>query len=118
LQLQGTLMQYTQTLMKVMTKVCKLVRYDYGSSGKIFILFFSVIWDTHLLFSGVLSYYHAQLNDMIQYPDLRTEVFQTFREVGNAIIFCLLIEQALVRSCSCISSLYIAYIFPVSRRSL
>ncbi len=46
--------------------------------------------------SGVLGYYHAQLNDMIQYPDLRTEVFQSFREIGNAIIFCLLVEQSLV----------------------
>ena len=35
---------------------------------------------------------------MIQYPDLRTEVFQSFREIGNAIVFCLLIEQSLVRN--------------------
>ncbi len=47
---------------------------------------------------GVLGYYHAQLNDMIQYPDLRTEVFQSFREIGNAIVFCLLVEQSLVSS--------------------
>lgn len=46
--------------------------------------------------SGVLGYYHAQLNDMIQYPDLRTEVFQCFQEVGNGILFCLQMEQALV----------------------
>ena len=44
----------------------------------------------------MLGYYHAQLNDMIQYPDLRTEVFQSFREIGNAIIFCMLVEQSLV----------------------
>ena len=70
-------MQYVKTLMKVMPKACKLLRFDYGSPG-------------------VLGYYHAQLNDMIQYPDLRTEVFQSFREIGNAIVFCLLIEQSLV----------------------
>ena len=46
--------------------------------------------------TGVLGYYHAQLNDMVQYPDLRTEVFQSFREIGNAILFCLLVEQSLV----------------------
>ena len=43
-----------------------------------------------------MGYYQAQLNDLIQYPDMRTEVFQIFREVGNAIVFCMLIEQALV----------------------
>ncbi|KAK2176605.1 hypothetical protein NP493_652g01000 [Ridgeia piscesae] len=74
--LQGTVLQYVRTLMKVMPKTCKLLRYDYGSPG-------------------VLGYYHAQLNDMVQYPDLRTEVFQSFREIGNAILFCMLVEQSL-----------------------
>jgi len=47
--------------------------------------------------TGVLGYYLAQLNDLIQYPDLRTEVFQSFREIGNAVLFCLLVEQSLVQ---------------------
>ena len=47
--------------------------------------------------AGVLMYFQAQLNDLIQYPDLRTEVFQSFREIGNAILFCMLVEQSLVR---------------------
>lgn len=55
---------------------CKLPRCDYGSPG-------------------VLSYYQAHLVDIVQYPDARTELFQLFREFGNSIIFCLLIEQAL-----------------------
>jgi len=46
-------------------------------------------------FSGVLGYYHAQLNDIVQYPDARTELFHSFREFGNTILFCLLMEQAL-----------------------
>jgi len=50
--------------------------------------------------AGVLGYYHAQLNDMVQYPDLRTEVFQSFREIGNAILFCMLVEQSLVSELS------------------
>jgi len=50
-----------------------------------------------IIVAGVLGYYLAQLNDMIQYPDLRTEVFQSFREIGNAVLFCLLVEQSLVR---------------------
>lgn len=37
----------------------------------------------------------AQLNDIVQYPDARTELFHNFREFGNALIFCLLIEQAM-----------------------
>jgi len=43
----------------------------------------------------VLLYYHAQLNDIVQYPDAKTEMFHNFRELGNTILFCLLMEQAL-----------------------
>lgn len=57
-------------------QVCKLPRCDYGSPG-------------------VLSYYQAHLTDIVQYPEAKTELFQLFREVGNSILFCLLIEQAL-----------------------
>lgn len=46
-------------------------------------------------FAGVLGYYHAQLNDIVQYPDAKTELFHNFREFGNTILFCLLMEQAL-----------------------
>ncbi|GAB6019487.1 Cytoplasmic FMR1-interacting protein 1 [Chamberlinius hualienensis] len=74
--IQGSILQYTRTIMKTMPKVCKLPRYDYGSPG-------------------VFEYFHAQLNDIVQYPDLRTEMFQSFREVGNAILFCLLVEHSL-----------------------
>lgn len=74
--IQGSLLQFTKTLMEAMPKVCKLPRYDYGSPG-------------------VLGYYHAQLNDIVQYPDAKTELFHTFREFGNTILFCLLMEQAL-----------------------
>lgn len=45
--------------------------------------------------SGVLGYYHAQLNDIVQYPDARADLFHHFRELGNALLFCLLIEQSL-----------------------
>nr|CAI5867665.1 unnamed protein product [Callosobruchus analis] len=74
--IQGSLLQFTKTLMEAMPKICKLPRYDYGSPG-------------------VLGYYHAQLNDIVQYPDARTELFHNFREFGNIILFCLLMEQAL-----------------------
>ncbi|XP_026473678.1 cytoplasmic FMR1-interacting protein-like [Ctenocephalides felis] len=74
--IQGSLLQFTRTLMGAMPKQCKLPRYDYGSPG-------------------VLGYYHAQLTDIVQYPDAKTELFHNFREFGNTILFCLLMEQAL-----------------------
>ena len=46
--------------------------------------------------SGILEFFHHQLKDIIEYAELKTDVFQSLREVGNAILFCLLIEQALV----------------------
>ncbi|KAK4336866.1 hypothetical protein RND71_044022 [Anisodus tanguticus] len=80
--IQGIIGQYVKTLMQVMPKICKLPLYVYGSTG-------------------VLEYYQAQLRDIIQYPELKTEMFQSFREVGNAIIFCLLIEQSLTQEEVC-----------------
>ncbi len=47
--------------------------------------------------SGILEFFHHQLKDIIEYAELKTDVFQSLREVGNAVLFCLLIEQALVR---------------------
>ncbi|KAJ0169329.1 hypothetical protein K1T71_015213 [Dendrolimus kikuchii] len=73
--LHGTLAQFTRALAAAMPRHCKLPRYDYGSNG-------------------VLGYYHAQLTDIVQYPDARTELFHAFRELGNIILFCMLIEQA------------------------
>jgi len=80
--IQGNIFQFTQTLLQVMPKTCKLPRYDYGSNG-------------------VLGYYHANLHDIIQYPDARTELFHHFREMGNALLFCLLIEQSLTQEEVC-----------------
>ena len=45
---------------------------------------------------GVLEYYNANLENIMQYGELRTDVFQVFREIGNIIIICLMIEQELV----------------------
>ena len=47
---------------------------------------------------GVLEYYNANLENVMHYGELKTDVFQAFREVGNVIVFCLLIEQEMVRS--------------------
>ncbi|KAJ8777105.1 hypothetical protein J1605_014488 [Eschrichtius robustus] len=77
--LQGTILQYVKTLIEVMPKICRLPRHEYGSPG-------------------ILEFFHHQLKDIIEYAELKTDVFQSLREVGNAILFCLLIEQALMDS--------------------
>ena len=73
---QGNILQFTRTLMEAMPKACKLPRYDY-------------------IFPGILDYYQHKLLDIVQYPDTRTELFHNIRDFGNAVLFCLLIEQAL-----------------------
>lgn len=49
------------------------------------------------LFTGILEFFHHQLKDIIEYAELKTVCFQNLREVGNALLFCLLSEQSLVR---------------------
>ncbi|XP_060592934.1 cytoplasmic FMR1-interacting protein-like isoform X1 [Ruditapes philippinarum] len=72
---KGPLCSYTTTLVSVMPHNCRLPRSEYGSSG-------------------VTDYYHHQLFEIIQYSDKR-QMFQIFREVGNAILFFLALENAL-----------------------
>jgi cytoplasmic FMR1 interacting protein len=74
--LNGTIKSYVHALMEGMPKKCKLPLADYGSPG-------------------VLGFYHLNLQPILQYSNLKTEVFQAFKEIGNGIIFCLLMEQCL-----------------------
>jgi len=74
----GTILQYVKVLMDGMPNKCGLPRYEYGSAG-------------------VLEFYNANLESIMQYRDLKTEVFQAFREVGNIIIFCLRVEEQLTQ---------------------
>ncbi|KAK2176606.1 hypothetical protein NP493_652g02000 [Ridgeia piscesae] len=74
--LDQILVPYLRTLKAVMPPRCILPRIEYGSPG-------------------VLSYYQAQLNDVMMYSDLQPKVFQCMREIGNAILFCRLLEQSL-----------------------
>ncbi|KAI4891989.1 hypothetical protein NFI96_034195 [Prochilodus magdalenae] len=74
--LQGTILQYVKTLMEVMPKICRLPRHEYGSPG-------------------ILEFFHHQLKDIVEYAELKTVCFQNLREVGNAVLFCLLSEQSL-----------------------
>lgn len=52
-----------------------------------------------MLISGILEFFHHQLKDIVEYAELKTVCFQNLREVGNAVLFCLLIEQSLVSTC-------------------
>lgn len=64
---------------------------------------------------GILEFFHHQLKDIIEYAELKTDVFQSLREVGNAILFCLLIEQALVRLyCSLLQTFIYCFYLPQS----
>ncbi|XP_065179360.1 cytoplasmic FMR1-interacting protein 2-like [Sycon ciliatum] len=44
---------------------------------------------------GVLQFYAAKLEPLLQYPLLRTDVAQAFAEIGNALLFCLMMEHSL-----------------------
>lgn len=48
------------------------------------------------VFIGILEFFHHQLKDIVEYAELKTVCFQNLREVGNALLFCLLSEQSLV----------------------
>ena len=87
-QLGNTIKPYVIALMQGMPQKCKLPLYEYGSKG-------------------VLGFYQAQLLAVTTYRDLQTDVFQAFKEIGNAVMFCLQLEKALVgmgRSCHVIYS--------------
>ncbi|CAB4007936.1 Hypothetical predicted protein [Paramuricea clavata] len=73
---QGQLKQYIVELIQGLPKKCGLPRYEYGSKA-------------------VLEYYHAHLEPLVQYSYLRTDVFQAFREIGNGVLFIILIEQSM-----------------------
>ena len=78
---QNPLKPYVQALMQGMPQKCKMPLYEYGSKG-------------------VLGFYQAQLAPVVTYRDLQTDVFQSFKEVGNTILFCLQLEKALVGHCT------------------
>eukprot|EP00116_Pleurobrachia_bachei_P001661 sb/3461923/ len=44
---------------------------------------------------GILSLYQTKLEAIFKYADLTTSVFQTIREIGNFVLFTMLIEQVM-----------------------
>lgn len=47
---------------------------------------------------GGHGYFQLKLKDIINYADLRPEVLQNFREMGNLIIFLKMCDLALVKN--------------------
>ena len=64
-------------LLEGMPKVCKLPLFDYKASG-------------------CLAFYHLRLIEVIGHKELQTSVFHSFRELGNAIVFIMLLEESMV----------------------
>ena len=77
LKVRNVLVPYVRELFQGMPAKSKLTRHDYGTEGG-------------------YGYFQLQLKEMIQYPELRSEVFQKFRELGNIIIFMKMLDQGVV----------------------
>ncbi|EDQ89698.1 uncharacterized protein MONBRDRAFT_32353 [Monosiga brevicollis MX1] len=74
--IRDLLTPYVINLLDGMPKVAKLPLLDYGTQG-------------------TFGFYKLQLQGLMTYPDLQTEVFHSFREVGNAFIIFHLFEETL-----------------------
>jgi len=70
-----SLAAYVHALTQGMPKACKLPLFDYGSPG-------------------MIGFYQLSLKQVMQYPDLQTEVFHSFREIGNGIVVFLMLEKS------------------------
>ena len=66
---------------------------------------------------GILEFFHHQLKDIVEYAELKTVCFQNLREVGNAILFCLLSEQSLVRISTLSDSQTELMLVPISKNT-
>lgn len=79
--LRNTLLPYITSLQAVMPEKSMLPSYDYTSPG-------------------ILGYYEIQLEGILTYSDLQPKVFQCLREVGNTVLFLMLVEQhQTIREC-------------------
>ena len=74
--LKGTILQYYMNLQKLLPETIRLPKASYGTEA---------------------TYTHIKqtLRDVIGFTELKTHVCHYFREIGNGLIFVLLIERAL-----------------------
>jgi len=75
--LQSNLADYMRSMYKKLKKNISVPMYEYGSSA-------------------IMTFYNESLSNLNAYADLRTNVFHQFAQIGNAIVFSMLLEQALV----------------------
>ena len=80
LKIDNVLLPYVSELMNAMPPNSKCPLYDYRVSGGI-------------------GYFSGKLIDIIQYPPLQSDVFQQFKEMGNAITFIKMIDSVLEDIC-------------------
>ncbi|CAJ0931257.1 unnamed protein product, partial [Mesorhabditis belari] len=74
--LQQGLKNHTREVLKLMPKLCKLPRNDYGSPA-------------------ILQYYCHHLDGASKYSEMKSEFCQELRFIGNMVAFCLQLELAL-----------------------
>lgn len=82
--LQNNLAEYVRIMYKKLKKNINIPRYEYGSSA-------------------IMTFYNESLANLISYGELRTNVFHQFAQIGNAIVFSMLLEQTLVSEKFCIN---------------
>ncbi|XP_063680466.1 cytoplasmic FMR1-interacting protein 2-like isoform X1 [Bolinopsis microptera] len=71
-----SLLNYVLTLKEGMPPELNRPRFEYGPIG-------------------VFEFYHTKLESIFRYSELTTNVFQTIREIGNFVLFTMLIEQVM-----------------------
>eukprot|EP00727_Mastigamoeba_balamuthi_P007648 m51a1_g3503 hypothetical protein (1525) ;mRNA; r:844019-848861 len=76
LKIQNVLGPYVAALVAALPPSAKLPLHEYGVEG------------SHGMFS-------MKLRELVEYGDLKPEVLQTFREIGNAVVFVQLLDQVL-----------------------
>jgi cytoplasmic FMR1 interacting protein len=76
LKINNVLVPYVRELNKAMPPSSKLPLFDYKTTG-------------------CFGYFQLKLKDITVYPDLRSEVFQHFKEMGNTVIFLNMLDHGL-----------------------
>jgi len=79
IKLTNVLSPYVVELLAGMPASTKLPIYDYGTEGG-------------------YGYFQLKLKDIYIYPDLRPEVLQCFRELGNSLVLMNLLDQAITQT--------------------
>ncbi|TPX31592.1 hypothetical protein SmJEL517_g05099 [Synchytrium microbalum] len=73
---QNTMTAYINAIFKGIPQALKLPLFEYGTAG-------------------TFEYFSAHLKPLLSYKDLRPEVLQAFREVGNAILTVRILEEVI-----------------------